>query len=183
VARTWLSIRVELVEGGGKTFWPRPGRTFAAGGPHTFAALAHAIDTAFARWDLAHLREFRLADGKRIGPLDEDEDKEQAEVLDEATTKLSRLAPSDRFLYVFDFGDRWNHLCTVEAEKVDPLDALGGKPSAPLPYFGWGDLPDQHGRRFADDDGGDGPVPHNPHRTDLPPFFPWWGERTATHPD
>ena len=182
MARTWFSIRVELVEGGGKTFWPRPGRTFAAGGAHTFADLADAIDTAFARWDLAHLREFRLVDGTRIGPLDEDEDEDE-ELLDEETTKLSRLAPSDRFLYVFDFGDRWNHLCTVEAEKVDPLDVLGGKPSRAAAVFRVGRparpaRPSLRRRRRQRRT-----LPHDPHRTDLPPFFPWWGEGAATHPD
>jgi hypothetical protein len=49
MARTWLSIRVELVEGRGERLWPRPGRIFAAARSHTFAALATAIDDAFAR--------------------------------------------------------------------------------------------------------------------------------------
>jgi len=30
LARTWLSIRVELVSGRGEEFWPRPGRIFTA---------------------------------------------------------------------------------------------------------------------------------------------------------
>lgn len=181
MARTWLSIRVELVEGRGKAFWPRPGRMFAAGPGHTFAALGGAIDTAFGRWDLAHLREFRLSDETRIGRPDADWGED--EILDERTTKLSRLASGELFLYVFDFGDDWHHVCTVEEGKIDPLEVLGIKPSAPLPYFGWGDLPDQYGRRHADDDGSDGPLPPNPRRADLPPFFPWWGEGAAMYPD
>jgi len=60
VARTWLSIRVELVDGGGRTLWPRPGRVFAAARSHSFAQLATAIDDAFARWDRAHLHMFDL---------------------------------------------------------------------------------------------------------------------------
>ena len=67
MTRNWLSIRVELVEGSGERLWPRPGRIFAAAQSHTFAALATAIDGAFARWDRAHLHEFRLADGTRLG--------------------------------------------------------------------------------------------------------------------
>src|SRR6266568_2900149 len=63
MARTWLSIRVDLVEGRGERFWPRPGRVFAAARRHTFAQLAEAIDDAFARWDRAHLHDFTLADG------------------------------------------------------------------------------------------------------------------------
>jgi hypothetical protein len=57
VARTWLSIRVDLIEGHGEQYWPRPGRIFAAARSHTFKQLADAI----ARWDRSHLQEFTLA--------------------------------------------------------------------------------------------------------------------------
>lgn len=60
--RTWLSIHVELVAGHGDRLWPRPGRISAAARSHTFRQLATAIDTAFARWDRAHLHQFTLAD-------------------------------------------------------------------------------------------------------------------------
>ncbi len=60
VARTGLSIRVDLVDGGGRTLWPRPGRVFAAARFHSFAQ--PAIDDAFARWDRAHLHMFDLGD-------------------------------------------------------------------------------------------------------------------------
>src|SRR4051794_1280573 len=62
VPRTWLSIRVDLIEGRAERLWPRPGRVFAAARSHTFADLADAIDTAFARWDRAHLTLFELND-------------------------------------------------------------------------------------------------------------------------
>jgi hypothetical protein len=52
MARTWLSIRVDLVEGGGHdSIWPRPGRIFAQ--------LSIAIDDTFARWDRSHLHQLR----------------------------------------------------------------------------------------------------------------------------
>jgi hypothetical protein len=66
VARTWLSIRVDLVDGGGRTLWPRPGRVFAAARSHSFAQLATAIDDAFARWDRAHLHMFDLGGGEGL---------------------------------------------------------------------------------------------------------------------
>jgi len=69
-AHTWLSIRVELVEGRGEHYWPRPGRLFAAARSHFYAQLATAIDDAFGRWDRSHLHEFDLADGTRIGMPD-----------------------------------------------------------------------------------------------------------------
>jgi hypothetical protein len=97
MARTWLSITVELVQGHGESLWPRPARIFAAARSHTFAQLAEAIDDAFARWDRAHLHEFSLADGTRITtPGDWDEGEPP---LDEAETRLSRLKPGERFVY------------------------------------------------------------------------------------
>lgn len=36
--------------------------------------------------------------------------------------------------------------------KVDPLEELGVRPDVPLPYWGWGSIPDQYGRQWATDD-------------------------------
>ena len=137
MARTWLSIRVELVEGRGERRWPRPGRLFAAARGHSFAALATAIDDAFARWDRAHLHEFRLADGTRLTTPYGDDD-ELGPSLDDRRAKLSRLRPGDHLLYTFDLGDGWTHLCTVGSERIDPEELLGIVPAVPLPYFGLG---------------------------------------------
>jgi hypothetical protein len=49
MVRTWLSIRIDLVEGHGEHLWTRPGRIFAAARSHTFAQLARAIDDRQAR--------------------------------------------------------------------------------------------------------------------------------------
>ena len=62
------------------------------------------------------------------------------------------------------------HLCTVGDQKIDPLEEVGIAPKKPLPYRGWGDIPDQYGCRFDEDDG-DGPVPPDPNGSDLPPFL------------
>lgn len=173
MARTWLSIRVDLVEGRGERFWPRPGRIFASARRHTFAQLAEAIDDAFSRWDRAHLHDFELADGTRLTtPYIDWEDAGPA--LDDRKTALSRLRSGEQFVYVFDFGDDWTHLCTVGPERIDPLEELGILPDSPLPYWGWGEIPDQYGRRFDGDDG-ESPVPPDPGLADLPPLRPWWG--------
>jgi len=187
MARTWLSIRVELVEGGGlESIWPRPGRIFAAARSHSFEVLATAIDDAFARWDRAHLHQFEFVDGTRIGePEVNDEDPE---LLDGRKLTLGRLQGEEQFAYTFDLGDDWTHLCTVAPARIDPREALGIVPDAPLPYWGWGDLPDQYGRRFDGDDGETDPPP-DPHLGDLPPIRPWWGPgarggwRPTTSPD
>ncbi|GAB3836177.1 hypothetical protein ACFPIJ_22195 [Dactylosporangium cerinum] len=105
MARTWLSIRVELVGGRGVDFWPRPGRIFAAARSHSFGQLAGAIDLAFARWDLAHMHMFTLATGAEITALDQWDGEAPGGSLDSDATKLSRLTPGEQFAYLFDFGD------------------------------------------------------------------------------
>lgn len=178
MARTWLSVRVELVSGRGVDLWPRPGRVFAASRSHTFAQLADAIDAAFARWDLAHMHMFTLADQTQITPLELWDGEAPEGSVDSDRTRLSRLGGGEQFAYVFDFGDDWAHLCTVAESRIDPLETLGGLPSEPMPYSGWGDLPDQYGRRWDGDDG-EAPPPKQPRRplAELPPLLPWWGPR------
>ena len=168
MARTWLSISVELLGGRGEELWPWPGRIFAVGPAHTFAQLADAINNAFARWDLAHLSMFTLADGTVVT------DRESADEfaaspfgpitlsLDIGSAKVATtLRPGAEFRFVFDLGDDWTHRCVVEKEKVDPLEVLGIRPRGPLAYWGWGAMPDQYGRRWADDDG-QGRTPRRP---------------------
>lgn len=173
MARTWLGIKVELVEGRGRYYWPRPGRVLAAARSHTFAQLSRSIDASFGRWDLAHLHGFTLSDGTSVGVPDPDWPEREA--LDDEVTTLSRLQPGTAFAYEFDFGDGWTHLCTVLEQKVDPLEVLGIVPDLPVVYWGAGDLPDQYGRRWLDDDGG--PLGKDPKAKDLPPIHPGWGPR------
>lgn len=170
MARTWLSVTVELLGGRGEELWPWPGRIFAVGPSHTFLDFAHAINDAFARWDRSHLSLFTLADGRVI--TDPETGAEMAGSaagpvmvpLDIAAVKIARtLGPGAEFQFTFDLGDDWTHRCVIGQEKIDPLDELGIRPSAPLPYWGWGAIPDQYGRRWADDDG-EGQVPRRPSR-------------------
>ncbi len=172
MARTWLSITVELISGRGEDYWPRPGRIFVAARSHTFVALADAINAGFARWDLSHLSQFVLADETRIADTDPFFDAPE-DTVDIHTAKLSTLKLGDQFAYTFDFGDDWHHLCTVGPERVDPEEVYGITPNRPVPYWGWGTLPDQYGRRFADDHD-EGPEPPDPEGRDLPTFFPPW---------
>lgn len=160
---SWLSIRVELVEGRGMRYWPRPGRLFAASKMHSFSQLATAIDDAFARWDRSHIHEFQLSDGTRLGIPDPDFE----EVIDDSSARLARLQPGEEFTYVFDFGDDWTHICTVGTSAIDPVQSLGIVAEIPTPYFGWGVIPDQYGRRWSDDDGVSEPPPDPAPRNDL----------------
>ena len=124
------------------------------------------------------MHKFTLADGVEITALDQWDGEAPEGSLESAQTRLSQLAPGEQFAYLFDFGDNWAHLCTVAVPRVDPLDELGIVPAAPLPYFGWGEMPDQYGRRWDSDDG-ESAQPKRPTRlmADLPPILPWWGPR------
>ena len=118
---------------------------------HTFADLAAAVDQAFARWDLSHLHQFRLPDGRLLGEASPEWDQD---VVDETSlTVASTVGVGDHFDYVFDLGDDWRHSCEVEATYVDPTEAYGVVPPTPVPIWGWGWIPDQYGRRSPDDDG------------------------------
>ncbi len=121
----------------------------------------------------SHLHEFELGDGTRIGMPDPESDGDES-VFDERRPKLSRLNPGEQFVYVFDFGDDWAHLCTVGKTLVDPLESLGIVPDRPLPYFGWGAIPDQYGRAWSADDG-EAQSPSDPDLLDLPSLRPGWG--------
>jgi hypothetical protein len=123
------------------------------GPSHTFAQLAHAINAAFARWDLSHLHQFELPDGRLVGYPDDDFAPDLV-WHDHAKLKVAReLEPGMEFSYVFDLGDDWRHRCRIEPGKVDPEDAYGVVPPGPVAVWGWGSIPDQYGRRTRD--GGD----------------------------
>ncbi|MDR7166097.1 hypothetical protein J2X12_004151 [Pseudarthrobacter oxydans] len=161
MARTWLSVTVELLGGRGEELWPWPGRIFAVGPSHTFMDLANAINGAFARWDRSHLSLFTLADGRVV--TDEETGAEMAvsvggplmaPPIDIDMAKVVRtVEPGAEFQYTFDLGDAWIHRCVVGEVKVDPLEVLGVRPEVPVPYWGWGSIPDQYGRRWETDDG------------------------------
>lgn len=169
MAKTWLSVTVELLGGRGEDLWPWPGRVFAVGPSHTFMDLANAVNDAFARWDRAHLSMFTLADGRLVtdaetgGELANSFSGPIKVPLDIESAKVARVVgPGAEFEFIFDLGDDWIHRCVVGDDKVDPVDTLGITPRKPLPYWGWGDIPDQYGRRWADDDG-QGRLPSRPH--------------------
>jgi hypothetical protein len=99
VARTWPRIKVDLLGGGGIDCDPSPGRIFLVRPSHTFAQLATAIDAAFGRWDLSHLHEFELADGRLVG-FPDDEYEPEVVSLDHAKLKVgSTVKPGDEFTY------------------------------------------------------------------------------------
>lgn len=183
MARTWLSVTVELLGGRGEELWPWPGRVFAVGPSHTFLDLANAVNGAFARWDRSHLSMFTLADGRVV--TDQGTGAEMAgsiggpiiAPIDIASARVGRtLKPGAEFQFTFDLGDDWTHRCVVAEEKVDPVEVLGVRPAAPLSYWGWGSIPDQYGRRWAADDG-EGRAPRRPTRSHPMLVHAWPGQQ------
>ena len=85
------------------------------------AKLHRAIQAAFG-WEECHLHEFRQG-GRRVGMPDPDLLHDD-QVEDDRKVKLSQLlkAAGDRLLYVYDFGDTWEH--SVEVEKVLKPDRM-----------------------------------------------------------
>ncbi len=180
-------MTVELLGGRGEELWPWPGRVFAVGPTHTFRDFADAINDAFARWDRAHLSMFTLSDGRVV--TDEQTGDELAGTMsgpllapiDIASARVARtVQPGAEFQFTFDLGDDWTHRCVVAEQKVDPVQVLGIRPDVPLPYWGWGGIPDQYGRRWADDDGEHRPPrrPNRPH----PMLLHQWPAREQVPP-
>src|SRR4029077_8263396 len=112
-------------------------------------------------------------DGTHIGMADDELDADES-LVDEDLLKLSRLKPGEQFVYVFELGHDLTHLCTAGKSPIDPLELLGVAPDRPLPYFGWGAIPDQYGSAGASDDG-ESRQPPDPRLTDLPALRPGWG--------
>lgn len=181
MARTWLSVTVELLGGRGVELWPWPGRIFAVGPSHTFQEFADAINNGFARWDRSHLSMFTLADGRVV--TDEETGAEMVAssdgpvltTVDIVTARVARtVALGSEFQYTFDLGDEWTHRCVVGPAKMDPVELFGTRPDSPVTYWVWGDIPDQYGRRWADD--GQSRPPRRPYGT-HPMLLHTWPDR------
>lgn len=83
----------------------------------TLARLHQVIQEVFG-WCDCHLHEFQI-DGVRFG-IDDGEGWGDPPV-DEGRTKLSNVAAKgSRLLYVYDFGDNWEH--RIEVEDIVPLE-------------------------------------------------------------
>ncbi len=169
MAQTWLSIRVDLIEGHGEEYWPRPGRIFAAARSHTFKQLADAIDDAFRPLGpLASAglhprrRQALVRPGPGLGDRGRGHRKLPASDVVAATAgRAVRLRVRSR--------RRLGSPVHRRRAADRPSRGPGIVPDTPLPYWGWGDIPDQHRRRWDDDDG-ESPPPVNPGLTDLPPL-------------
>ncbi len=111
-------------------------------GSATLDEVHGVIQAAFGWWDY-HLHEFRIG-GDDYGVPDPDWDMRT--VLDETCSRLDKVAgEGDRFRYVYDFGDDWEHDVVVEKvlarSEVDTVPAcIAGKRACPPEDCGgsWG---------------------------------------------
>lgn len=92
-------------------------RRLVVDGRVSLAKLHHYIQAAFG-WTDSHLHEFVINEVV-FGDLGSIDDPEyENDVLDERKAFLNRLLQEgDRFLYVYDSGDHWEH--TIVVENVD----------------------------------------------------------------
>ena len=176
MARTWLSLTVELVEGAGFRFWPRPGRVFAVGRRHTFEQLATAIDVSFGRWDLSHLWQFELPGHVYVAPEHPDWESGESDTVLAANSRLSRLVAGDEFVYEFDLGDSWLHICRVAEARIDPRRRSARCPRSRRRTTAGASCPTSTCAALPGDDG-ETPEPADQRNRDLPPFRPVVGRR------
>jgi hypothetical protein len=103
---------------------PQIWRRVLVDGSATLDEVHDVIQAAFGWWN-SHLHEFRIG-GRDYGVPDPDWDMSQ--VLDETRYRLDELAAEgNRFRYVYDFGDNWDH--DVHVEKVIARSEAGDVPA------------------------------------------------------
>jgi hypothetical protein len=90
-------------------------------GAFSLAQLHRALQVAMG-WENYHLYLFRLG-SKRYGPPEEDD---PLRLIDAKRTRLSRLLPhvGTRVIYLYDFGDNWEHELLLEGILMPDPDAI-----------------------------------------------------------
>ena len=111
-------------------------RRVQVAGTITFAALHDVLQVAFG-WTNSHLHQF-IVDETYYGDPEDYEDYDDIETADEKKAVLGGVVHREKqqFLYVYDFGDNWEHEIVVEKIIVGnsgnerPL-CLGGRRQRP----------------------------------------------------
>ncbi len=105
----------------------------------------HEVIQVVMGWTNSHLHEFQFQE-RRIGPqMDDFFEMEDEDLEDESEIELSdlNLQKGDKLLYIYDFGDNWEHEISVEKVTEGELDlpvCLKGKRACPPEDVGgpWG---------------------------------------------
>jgi hypothetical protein len=115
------TLRVDLV-GAEPPIW----RQIVVDGRCRLAALHHVLQAAMG-WSDAHLHKFEIRK-QHYGVPDPEYDDTDWKLLDEKKFRLNQLLDvGDTCLYLYDFGDSWEHSLRVESinDDVDPHRAGG----------------------------------------------------------
>ena len=105
------TLRVELID-----IHPVIWRRIHVDGRVRLGALHHILQAAMG-WSDAHLHQFEIRD-KHYGVPDPEYDDLDCEMLDEKKSRLNQLLDvGDTGIYLYDFGDSWQHSLTVESIK------------------------------------------------------------------
>lgn len=105
-----MQFKVTL-EGSNPSIW----RRIQVGENISFQQLHFVLQAAMG-WMNAHLHEFNVND-RRIGMVDDEFVDENVENENEIQLSELHLQPGDKFTYLYDFGDSWNHIIEVEPVK------------------------------------------------------------------
>ena len=127
--RQWLRLRIEL-QGVTPLVW----RRFVVPRKVTLPKLHRVIQEVMG-WEDYHLHEFVIA-GQRYGLPDPEFDFGEQPLSEKRVTLDKSLAGSGSFQYLYDFGDGWEHLVTVEGlvppeEAPDTFTCLAGENACP----------------------------------------------------
>jgi hypothetical protein len=104
-------------------------RKLSVSGDFTLWDLHQVLQIAFG-WDDDHLHLFKIRSVRYVPPeILDDEDDELVKDEDEFTLDGLGLRTGQKFRYLYDFGDSWEHEITVS--RILPADEEGG--SLPVP--------------------------------------------------
>ena len=116
-------------------------RRIVVDGDITLRLLHHVLQAAFG-WTDSHLHEFVIDDSSyqmldNENVLDFMDEMGDTPIFDDRKAKLQRLVrPGQQFTYLYDFGDSWRHIVTVEvietrAEPMYSATILDGERAGP----------------------------------------------------
>ncbi len=99
-------------------------RRLVVDGRVSLAKLHHFMQAAFG-WTDAHFHSFTINKIRYMEP-DPEENMDDIETRDERNGYLNRLlGEGDTFVYLYDFGDGWSHIITVEEIEMVEEDPHG----------------------------------------------------------
>ena len=114
------TLKIELAP---KFLKPTIWRLIEVDGRASLAKLHHFIQAAFG-WSDAHLHEYKIHRARYGVPDPEFHDDDYED--DRKFTLNQLLSKGDKFTYLYDFGDHWDHLITVKDVAVGPDFDMGG---------------------------------------------------------